>query len=976
MADTILRGKAGEVVSVKSKRGVLLRKLAGGIVGVTLASGTLCGAETSDILFRVTFDDTAEAQVAKGVASPVAAKGLEFVEGIAGRAVRFSQKAKSVLAYAEAGNLDHRRGTVALWIKSEMPKSVKPEGFRFLLANKRPADRIGSGELGFWINGNRLRCDVSDDRDSYIETEGAILFDGAWHHVAWTWDEVEMRMYVDGRRVGSVSDGHSPMRQALRGGVAYRFSKCQSFKEFFVGSRNGVQQWDGLIDELSIWSGPLLADEIRRLADAYGRRPDGRPDYAALYADAGANPYVGPATDRAGEFAPDDLELLEEVRLGSAEDVSRLRAAKRFNSVGVLAYGELDGKPYLEADAKKGGRFAVRFELPRQRDAFYVFDIDYPDDKVRTADLIFQSPKRKAGNYAMQCGVATGDEYANTGRVLTHRTIWWAQPEDPILVAMTARENAPAAVASIRLYRVRSRRLPVPRLNLPKPDKDGWRRQVALYYEDPAVGKDFAVPEEVSTPEALGATIDRTIALMKFTGENLFAYPGAWYQGLIGEAYNPRNHARDFLSGWYEKFDREEDLSVMPTLNVNNMPVPKRLVTLETMTNGALHASPIAIHDTGKPNWGRWHDTPPNFNIHHQAVRAHIEQIVDTLIEQGKGHPSFKGVCLHLTRHCMLWFGDEASGYNDYTVRAFADDCAVAVPFDRFAANPLRGKDYAEWLRANAWEKWLQWRCDLVTDFYVKIAKKLSSARPDLKLWINSFVPADFRHPEFMRPDYMSRANRRCGLDGAAITKGAANVVLCQTLVPADYRWRGKDAFPTPVAFQHQRVLETLPGFYDLLKGADFPWVNQHDRYWESAIGTGRKHWSTGAAGATLACEWMEECPWRVSTINPSGFHALRHFILPLRYHDVLGVSKGGFLVGTYGMEPYLAKFASEFRSLPAVKMSEFFREGNVVARKAPFAERTYGYVVNTGDEPMRVTVPGYGAFALGPYEFKAFEVR
>ena len=65
---------------------------------------------------------------------------------------------------------------------------------------------------------------------------------------------------------------------------------------------------------------------------------------------------------------------------------------------------------------------------------------------------------------------------------------------------------------------------------------------------------------------------------------------------------------------------------------------------------------------------------------------------------------------------------------------------------------------------------------------------------------------------------------------------------------------------------------------------------------------------------------------------------------------------------------------AAAYRSLPAVKMDEFFRAGFVVARKATFDGKVYGYVVNTGATSAEVTVPGYGDFKLEPYELKAFK--
>ena len=85
-------------------------------------------------------------------------------------------------------------------------------------------------------------------------------------------------------------------------------------------------------------------------------------------------------------------------------------------------------------------------------------------------------------------------------------------------------------------------------------------------------------------------------------------------------------------------------------------------------------------------------------------------------------------------------------------------------------------------------------------------------------------------------------------------------------------------------------------------------------------------------------------------------------------------------------MEPLLAKFAQSYLALPAVKMSEFFREGNVVGRSVLLGGRVYGYVVNTGAESVRVSPvlpdgaidcvhgrPLRGGIALAPYELVSF---
>ena len=996
-----------------------------------------------ELLFHAPFDGSADAAFAKGAAAPTCAENLSFAEGKRGKAVRLTRAAKSLLAYSAPSNLVPERGTVSLWFKREWPDKGRNasgrEIWRDLFANPDPSgERIGSGQLWFWFYGSQLRADVSDDDDSYRVWGGALEDD--WTHLAVTWDEAGVRIFVNGHAPGGSGDGTSPMKRALSPqGELLTFAR-QAFNTFCVGCRGKGYQFDGLIDDLRIYSAPLSREQIRELyrrekvieisatgvwavagepcvieakatspagcdlsglhwclCDASGavvtswrkqtvgkhakrlkmNLPAGSyrlraTDGTWFYGDVPVNvlrrhnPYE--LADAKGDGRPANLKLVQTLAL------DRTPPPDRFCAVGPVAVKRLGSTSYLEAGPNAGDRFALRFNLDTNV-PLHCFEIDYPDDAVRTADIIIQDARRAGGDYTMQVGYAAGDEYPNTGRVLTHRCLYWTSAPEVALVAMTARPGAPAAIASVRVYRVEGGALPPADIHEPpdpKPEsgaKRFWRdvrrkefsqaaaphkvprRSVVLYYEDPAIGYDFAVPKSNGyLPDDLENLIDRTAALMKYTGENVLAYPGAWYHGLIGARYNPRHHAPDFLSAWYAKFDCE-GLSFYPTINPNTMPVPEDLVTRESMSDGSLHDSPIVIHDTGKPNWGGWHDTPPNFNFHHHKVQHYIDDMIDALLDQGADHPSFKGVCLHVTRHCMLTFGDDISGYNDYTVQAFAKAKGLNIPVSK--KDPLRGAAYAAWLRANAWEDWIQWRCDQVTAFYAQQARKLAERRPDLKLWINYMIPADVRHPDFTKPGFMERQNRACGLDRARLTKEIPNLILCQTMVPADYRFRAPSRYPSPASRAHQRVLDTLPGFYALLQGAERPWVHQHDRYWESAIGRGGKK---GAANS-LSCDWLNECTWRVSTINPSGVNALRHFVEPLRYGDVLGVSKGGFLIGTYGMEDVFVPFVQAFRALPAVVFDDVGAPGSdaVRLRQKTYEGASWFYVVNTDAKPVRV---------------------
>ena len=146
-----------------------------------------------------------------------------------------------------------------------------------------------------------------------------------------------------------------------------------------------------------------------------------------------------------------------------------------------------------------------------------------------------------------------------------------------------------------------------------------------------------------------------------------------------------------------------------------------------------------------------------------------------------------------------------------------------------------------------------------------------------------------------------------------------------------------------------------------------------------------------------LKADWLKETSWRVSTLNPNPRYFLEHYILPLRYGDVLGYTKGGFLIGTAGVEEQLAGFSRAFRALPAARFSDITGSTQTTkARMLKTPEGTWFYAVNTGREAVSVSfafdrspgsitdLAGAGTAAadgprytvqLGSYELRSFRI-
>ena len=105
-----------------------------------------------------------------------------------------------------------------------------------------------------------------------------------------------------------------------------------------------------------------------------------------------------------------------------------------------------------------------------------------------------------------------------------------------------------------------------------------------------------------------------------------------------------------------------------------------------------------------------------------------------------------------------------------------------------------------------------------------------------------------------------------------------------------------------------------------------------HDRYWEDAIGREKP----------IESAWLKEVRWRVSTLNATPPQFPQHYLAPLRFSDVQTITKGGFLIGTLGVEPKIAEFARAFRSLPAVVFADL-----------PDAGAAFGSLFNTTGIPV-----------------------
>ena len=138
--------------------------------------------------------------------------------------------------------------TVECWIK---PENIDDDWSGFVTKNNNK----GSGEGVFWLGQHSTAGVVrfgiyltgSDATETYLDTDGAVLSNNSWYHVAATYDGNYQKIYINGSLVKTSADRNA----VLPSGTS----------EYRIGLSTATY-FDGIIDEVRIWNAARSAGEI------------------------------------------------------------------------------------------------------------------------------------------------------------------------------------------------------------------------------------------------------------------------------------------------------------------------------------------------------------------------------------------------------------------------------------------------------------------------------------------------------------------------------------------------------------------------------------------------------------------------------------------------------------------------------------------------------------------------------------------
>jgi hypothetical protein len=218
-----------------------------------LCTGPAMAWEVEEMLFRASFDGSAEPQVALGNPQPQLDGEVEYTDGKRGQAVVVGEK--GTISYQSAGNLEAQAGSIAMWVK---PLNWKWDDDKFHIF----FDSHGEGRLmlyKFYDAAMGVLCKVADEYGNANRAEAPTTGRASdqWCHFVGTWMKNEQRIYVDGELISVNSN-----QQQLPRKFADFFSIGRRKPAFNIPEAPADST---AIDELMIFSRPLTRREAAAL---------------------------------------------------------------------------------------------------------------------------------------------------------------------------------------------------------------------------------------------------------------------------------------------------------------------------------------------------------------------------------------------------------------------------------------------------------------------------------------------------------------------------------------------------------------------------------------------------------------------------------------------------------------------------------------------------------------------------------------
>ena len=300
-----------------------------------------------------------------GASADVDAADPARIAGLSGGALRFDGSSSVRLPDRRELDVQH------LTAEAVLRAPASPGAHRYVMS--RGAQGCYAGSYGLYTGADGGIAVYVFDGSRYVVSATARpsdIWDGSWHHVAGTFDGSTMRLYVDGRPVGTPTS--APLR------IDYAGTSSGAYFGRFVGDCDLAFRGD--VDLARLWSGALYAGQVAHQAASELGSGSGAPGTPLPGATPGTT-LPGPS----GSSAPSRSCVLRlsrtrvatarptvvRVRVGSQGSPVRAArvTARRKGGARILAAARTNtrGRVRLVLDVKRAGRLRISAATPSPR---------------------------------------------------------------------------------------------------------------------------------------------------------------------------------------------------------------------------------------------------------------------------------------------------------------------------------------------------------------------------------------------------------------------------------------------------------------------------------------------------------------------------------------------------------------------------------------------------------------------------------
>jgi len=228
------------------------------VVVILFCCSLVMGGELEEgLLFYTSFDKGVKADISRGNPEPISLKGnIQLEDGIKGKSIITGNDFITTLSYSTEGNFNITRGTISIWIKpiDWLGDKGKAKLFHIFMLEYSNQGYLGIEMERFNTPYACLLFYASyfPNREKiHIRYSGTKNWEnGIWHHVVITWDNKEVRLYIDGVFIG-------------RGQLTAPFTASDLHAKYFYIGTGGEEHTS--IDEFRIWERDLTYSEVFQL---------------------------------------------------------------------------------------------------------------------------------------------------------------------------------------------------------------------------------------------------------------------------------------------------------------------------------------------------------------------------------------------------------------------------------------------------------------------------------------------------------------------------------------------------------------------------------------------------------------------------------------------------------------------------------------------------------------------------------------